>query len=173
MYKKMKLFMLLFVSGALICTALASGQGKEASNEKLIVQQAQTPLTSVNESAYKNISNAAWSQFDEDFNYSSTILDEYVKKNISRREAMQSTLAIYSLTSQTAVNVNAVKPIPKYMTLHNETMTGLKDLRVYLWYLAKFFETNKPVYAKIANGYLNQSMNDRKLASEEFLLHFT
>lgn len=168
MSKKLSICIILFVFGISFCSALTS-HGKETTDEKLIVQQA----IKTNESTYKNISIQTWLQYHEDFNYSSTTLNDYVKKNISGKEAMLDSVSLYSLVEQTTVNLNSVEPPQKYKLYHNYTLSTLTDLHSYLFYLAKFYETNNARYAIMARHYFNQTLNDQSLAAEERLLHLS
>lgn len=167
MSKILTICIILFVFAISICSGLISGQGKDSLNEKLIVQQA---LKS-NESTYKNISGQTWLEYHDDLNYSSMILNDYVKKNISSKEAMLYAVSLHSLVGQTTVNLNSVEPPQKYKSYHNYTLTALLDLHSYLFYLAKFYETNNPRYAVMARHYFNQTLSDQNLAAEERLLH--
>ena len=111
-----------------------------------------------NESIYKNLLNSTWSQYNEDLNYSSIILAEYVKKNITAREAMVATVSLYTLTSKTEDEFHKAKAIDKYKNIHNNTIVALSSLEVYLWNITKFYETDKTIYAVKARESFNSSL---------------
>ena len=97
-------------------------------------------------------------QFSEDLNQSSYILDEFVRKNISGRDAMIATSSLFVMTSHTMENVEDSAPPEKYLIYHNNTLQGLGALREYLWNMAKFYETNKISYAIRARDNFNKSL---------------
>jgi len=111
-----------------------------------------------NESIYRNLLNSTWSQYNEDLNYSSIILAEYVKKNITAREAMVATVSLYTLTSKTEDEFHKAKAIYKYKNIHNNTIAALSNLEGYLWNITKFYETDKTIYAVKARESFNSSL---------------
>ena len=167
MYKRMTICIIFFVLSLSICNASISNVGKATNEEKLVIQQA----IKVNSSIYGNASALAWREFHDDFNYSSNILNDYVKKNITRTQAMMTTVSLYSLTTQTALSINSVTPPQKYSKYHNYTLGTVNNFRMYLFYLSKFLETNDPSYAVNARSYFNTTLNQQDLASQERILH--
>ncbi len=111
-----------------------------------------------NESIYRNLLNSTWAQYNEDLNYSSNILAEYVKKNITAREAMVATISLYTLTSKTEDEFLKLKAIDKYKNIHNNTIVALSNLEGYLWNITKFYETDKTIYAVKARESFNSSL---------------
>jgi len=110
-----------------------------------------------NESIYRNLLNSTWAQYNEDLNYSSIILAEYVKKNITAREAMVATVSLYTLISKTEDEFHKAKVIDKYKNIHNNTIVALSNLEGYLWNITKFYETNNTIYAVKARESFNSS----------------
>ena len=111
-----------------------------------------------NESIYRNLLNSTWSQYNEDLNYSSNILAEFVKKNITAREAMVATISLYTLTSKTEDEFRKLKATDKYKNIHNNTIAALSNLEGYLWNITKFYETDKTIYAVKARESFNSSL---------------
>ena len=113
----------------------------------------------MNGSIYLDLMELVWIQYMEDLNYSSYILDEFVKKKINGREAMTSTMTLFTLTSQTVDMLDKIEPPSTFMQYHNYTLEALINLEGYLWNMAKFYETNRRVYAMQAHDNFNESMN--------------
>jgi hypothetical protein len=111
-----------------------------------------------NESNYSELLGRTWSQYNEDLNQSSFILNEFVKKNITNSEAMTATTSLYVLNSFTLEQMNREKPPNRYEINHNSTLRALEALRLYLWNMAKFYETNRISYAIDARENFNSSL---------------
>jgi len=111
-----------------------------------------------NDSIFEDLMMQARGQFSEDLNQSSYILDEFVRKNISGRDAMIATSSLFVMTSHTMEKVENSAPSEKYLIYQNNTLQGLKALREYLWNMAKFYETNKISYAIQARDNFNKSL---------------
>lgn len=111
-----------------------------------------------NDSFYKTIFMQSLVQYEEDLNHSSYILDEFVKKNITNREAMVAASSLYELSSRTRELIYEEKPTRDYAIYHNDTIHALSYLRDYLWDMAKFYETNKLNYALSARENFNDSL---------------
>jgi hypothetical protein len=124
-----------------------------------------------NQADYLQASDLAWNQYSEDLISSSEVLNDFVNKNITRREAMSATTAIYMLTFQATNNLNSVKPTEEYVNYHNYTVNTLTNLQWYLWYMAKFYETNNSGYAIRARENFNYTKMWREKAIEEKLLY--
>jgi hypothetical protein len=119
---------------------------------------------------YSQESLAALFDYTNDLNYSSQILEEYVNKNISDSEAIQSLMAIYMMAGRTEANIARVEPPAKYADFHSYTLNAVEYFRLYLWNLAKFLETKYPDYGVEAQKYLNQSLDYRQKAIDESIL---
>ena len=113
----------------------------------------------LNDSTYLDLMELVRTQFQEDLNYSSFILDEFVKKKIEAREAMTSTMTLFILTSETVDMVDQIKPPAKFEEYQNTTQLALINLEGYLWNMVKFYETNRRVYAMQAHDNFNKSMS--------------
>ena len=111
----------------------------------------------LNDSTYRNLMELVRTQYQEDLNYSSYILDEFVKKKIDARAAMTTTMTLFILTSETVTMVDQIKPPVKFKEYQNTTQLALINLEGYLWNMVKFYETNKRVYAMQAHDNFNNS----------------
>ncbi len=156
--KLCSILLLLFIIGS----ALLSG----ASGEKVVIDVSkeasggaqQNASHNNTESFYKNLLKQTLGQFNDDLNQSSLILDEFVKKNISNREAMIASTSLYVLTSQTLESFNITKPPKEYSNNYNSTINALTSLKAYFWNIAKFYETSNVAYAKYARKNFNASL---------------
>ncbi|NMC10656.1 MAG: hypothetical protein GYA39_06760 [Methanothrix sp.] len=123
-----------------------------------IMGQAEGSSEGNNSSIYRNILIQALTQYDEDLNSSSYILDEFVKKNISSNDAMIATTSLFILASHTLETIEFAKLPLEYEDYHNDTIRALEYLREYLWDMAKFYETNEIGYAFSARDNFNSSL---------------
>lgn len=119
------------------------------------------------ETAYVNSSDIAWHQYSEDLFASSVVLNDFVQKNITRREAMTETMGIYLLSFQAVSQLNQLKPPERYSTYHNYTILSMTGLQWYLWNMAKFYETGNSGYAMVARDNFNSTKSWRDKALEE------
>jgi len=155
----------LLVMSLLISTIGAIGLS-EASGVKLIsnssketnIKTLQKASKNMTDASFKDILQQTLGQFNDDLNQSSFVLDEFIRKNISRRDAMVSTTSLYVLTSHSLDSINKTQPSKKYATYFNFTIHALENLRDYLWNMGKFYETSKTDYAITARINFNDSM---------------
>jgi hypothetical protein len=113
----------------------------------------------LNDSAYLYLMELVRTQYKEDLNYSSYILDEFVKNKTSAREAMTSTMTLFTLTSETVDMVDQITPPDEFMDYQNSTQLALINFEGYLWNMVKFYETNRRVYAMQAHDNFNKSLS--------------
>jgi flagellar hook-basal body complex protein FliE len=155
----------LLVMSLLMSTIGAIGLS-EASGAKLIgnssketnVEALQKASQNMTDASYKDLLQQSLGQFNDDLNQSSFILDEYIRKNISRRDAMVASTSLYVLTSHSLDSINQTQPPKKYATYFNFTIHALENLKDYLWNMGKFYETSKTDYAITARINFNDSM---------------
>jgi hypothetical protein len=130
--------------------------------------------TTMNESSYRNFLNMIQSMYKEDFNYSGGILENYVNKTISDKDAMVATTSIFILTSHSIALLEANTPPKVYENAYNNTLLGMIHLRAFLWNMSKFYETSKNTsknaYLVQARKNLNESVSYYKIAQETLML---
>jgi len=122
-----------------------------------------------NESISRDLLNSTWAQYQEDLNYSSVILTQFVKKNITEREAMIATTSLLLLASQTLANLNKLRPAKRYADSYNDTILALSNLGKYMWNISKYYETEKASYAINARENYNNSSYYFERAREKIL----
>jgi hypothetical protein len=121
-----------------------------------------------NSSYYLKLIKEAGNQYSEDLGYSSDILDEFVKNNITNREAMVATVSILTLTAQTYDMLSSVQSPDEYVKYQFYMESALKYFRLYLWNMAKFYETNRNEYAVKAREFFNLSIYYYEKSVEEY-----
>lgn len=135
---------------------LASGSPTSASGAVLM-----------NESSYRSFLGTVQSMYREDFNYSGSVLENYVNKTISEKDAMVATSSIFILTSHSLALLDINKPPKVYESAYNNTHMAMTNLRSFLWNMSKFYETNKGYYLTQARKNLNESVSYYKASQEE------
>jgi hypothetical protein len=124
---------------------------------------------SLNETQYLNLMELVGIQFNQDLEYSSKILDNFVNKEIISRDAMTSTMALFILTRESVDMLDRITPPRPYMQYHNVSKLALIKLEGYLWNMVKYYETNEKEYAIQAKSNFNESIlygdNFKKLDS--------
>ena len=157
--KLLVMFLLLSTIGALGLSEASSvkqiGNGSKETN----VEALQKASQNVTDAPYIDLLKLTLRQFNDDLNQSSLILDEFIKKNISSRDAMIASTSLYVLTSHSLNSINQTQPPKKYATNFNFTIRALENLEEYLWNMGKFYETGKIGYAITARINFNTSMN--------------
>lgn len=113
----------------------------------------------LNESSYLYLIKFIRSQYREDLDYSSGLLDEYVMGNISAMDAMTTTMTLFVLTSEASDMVNHIIPPKEYSEYQNLTQSALISFKGYLWNMVKFYETNRREYAAQAYDNFNRSIS--------------
>ncbi|MCX8207675.1 MAG: hypothetical protein N3G75_07560 [Methanothrix sp.] len=108
---------------------------------------------------YLDMIDLVWGMYLEDLNYSTYLLDEYIAKNISGREAMTATVSLFVFTSQTVEMLAQIQPPSDLANYHNVTIQAVLNLEGYLWNMGRFYETNRRVYAMQAHDSFNKSMS--------------
>jgi hypothetical protein len=120
----------------------------------------------MNESSYRNFLRTVQSMYREDFNYSGSVLENYVNKTISEKDAMVATTSIFILTSHSLALLDINKPPEVYESAYNNTYMALTNMRSFLWNMSKFYETNKGSYLIQARKNLNESVSYYKAGQE-------
>ena len=114
-------------------------------------------LQQLNESSYNKVMGQVWKQYNDDFNYSSLVLDGFVKKNMSANEAFMSTISLYVLNERTINTFKLITPPQTYSQNHNLSLSALINLEDFFWYMAKYYQTQEKVYAVYARDKFNES----------------
>jgi len=128
--------------------------------------------TTLNDSDYREVTDGVLIELNEDLNYSSFVLDSYVKGNISRESALTSTISVYVLNIHSINTILRVEPSEKFSDYHNYLTLMLSDFQMYLWNIAKFYETGKGNYALSARAMYNSTTENYDNALQERVLNF-
>jgi hypothetical protein len=109
-------------------------------------------------SLYEKRMTSELDNYRDDLSYSSRILDDYVKKNVSDREAFTSTVSIFTMVSENLEAMDQIEPPVEYLSQYNSSKQAVFYLKWYTWNLARFYETKKVIYAAVARDYFNSSL---------------
>jgi hypothetical protein len=129
-----------------------------------------TVKPSENEFNYVDLIKTVRDQYSEDLGCSSDILNEFVKSNITNREAMVATISVLALTTQTHDMFDQFESPEEYVKYQFYMQNALKYLKEYLWNMAKFYETGSNEYAGQARDYFNLSIYYYEKSIEEYEL---
>jgi hypothetical protein len=126
------------------------------------------PTQAENESQYINLTNALWGYYNEDLSYSSEILDEFVRSNITRQEALEAITSTIVLNSKAADTIVELTPPEKYRSYNENSADAFAYLQAYLFNLAKFYQTGNNAYASLARDLFNKSieLHDKAIESQ-------
>jgi len=111
-----------------------------------------------------------WNTFVENFDYQWEIWNATVHGNGSNqsiKEAMIATTALLVLNSQGLAEAESTVPSEKYGDFHNYTVSSMKYFNIYLYNMAKYFETRKTKYSTAATDALNNSIKYYDLGKTE------
>jgi len=164
--------LLLSLAGTAVASNAIGSSGKPAdldgdSNSGLAGEMMPNGENLGNESVYGDFLVMAQAMYVEDYNFSESILKQYVNKTISNRDAMVATTSVFILTSSTSSMLETTEPPAEYAIPYNHTLLALLNLRSFLWNISKLFETNKSMYLNQSRKNLNDSLEYYKKAHEE------
>ncbi|HPW73585.1 MAG: hypothetical protein IPI63_08040 [Methanothrix sp.] len=111
-----------------------------------------------------------WNTFVENFDYQWEIWNATVHGNGSNqsiREAMIATTALLVLNSHGLAEAESTVPSEKFEDFHNYTVSSMKYFNIYLYNMAKYFETRKTKYSTAATDALNNSIKYYDLGKTE------
>ena len=157
MRKYMIAMMALFVLAAIAITnATAISATEQMSQPILKTMQAETPA---NETLEGQSEMRVWNSFVENFDYEGVILNGTLQGNATYEYAMIATTALLVLNSQALADSERMIPGDKYKDFHNYTINAMKYFNVYLYNMAKLFETRDGRYSAMGRDAFNQSMD--------------
>ena len=113
----------------------------------------------VNETQAEQMVLKSWNSFVENFDYQGTILNETLSGNMTYPDAMVSTVALFVLNSQALAESESFDPGDKYADFHSYTMNAMSAFDVYLYNMAKLFETKNGKYSRTARDAFNITMD--------------
>jgi hypothetical protein len=151
---------------------LATGEGMDSKDEmadSVMIMAAQDDSKNISSllvennenldhSTYMDLMKLIRTQYEEDLDYSSKVLNDFVNKNIDSRGAMTSTMTLFILTSKTVDLLDQISPPSDLIEYQNTTQLALINLEGYLWNMVKFYETSKKEYAIQAHVNFNESI---------------
>jgi hypothetical protein len=131
----------------------------DANNPILKTKQVVSANNATNDTTERQLVLANWNNFVENFLYQGQINNDTARKNITYDEAMTRSTALLVLNSQALVDGEKIVPGEEYSDFHDYTLNAMRYFNVYLYNMAKLFETRDGVYARSARNALNVSMD--------------
>lgn len=128
-------------------------------NEPVLITMQADNSSEVNETLAGQLALKSWNTFVENFDYQGEILNRTVNSNMSYDEAMVSTVAILVLNSQALAEAEKINPGDKYAEFLNYTINSMTYFDIYLYNMAKLFETRDGKYSRIGRDAFNISMD--------------
>ena len=176
------LALLILIATAMMSMQAASGQDAGRSSPAvdqptlkiMQVQNAEETEQGAAETEQEAAERRIWNSFVENFDYQWEILNSTAQGNGSNesiRDAMVATTALLVLNSQGLAEAESITPSEEFRDFHNYTVTSMKYFNIYLYNMAKLFETRKARYSNTGREALNYSVQYYNLgkAEAEFL----
>ena len=108
-----------------------------------------------------------WNNFVENFDQQSRINNDTARGNISYSEAMILSTSLLVLNSQGLAEGERIVPGEKYSDFHEYTLNAMRYFNVYLYNIAKLFETRQGIYARNARDAFNASLDNYTKGKDE------
>ena len=131
----------------------------DANNPVLKTKQVVNANNAANDTSERQLLLANWNSFVENFLYQGQINNDTARKNITYDEAMTRSTALLVLNSQALADGEKIVPGEEYSDFHDYTLNAMRYFNVYLYNMAKLFETREGAYARSARNALNVSMD--------------
>ena len=100
-----------------------------------------------------------WNNFVENFDQQSKINNDTARGNISYDEALVRSVSLLVLSTQALADGEKIVPGKKYSDFHDYTLNAMRYFNVYLYNIAKLFETRQGLYARSARDAFNSSLD--------------
>jgi hypothetical protein len=108
-----------------------------------------------------------WNNFVENFDQQSKINNDTARGNITYNEAMILSTSLLVLNSQALAEGEKIVPGEKYSDFHTYTLNAMRYFNVYLYNIAKLFETRQGIYARSARDAFNNSLDSYTKGKDE------
>ena len=108
-----------------------------------------------------------WNNFVENFDQQSRINNDTARGNISYGQAMILSTSLLVLNSQALAEGERIVPGDKYSDFHEYTLSAMRNFNVYLYNIAKLFETRQGIYARNARDAFNASLDNYTKGTDE------
>jgi hypothetical protein len=120
-----------------------------------------------NETVARQLVLRNWNNFVENFDQQSKINNDTARGNISYGEAMILSTSLLVLNSQALAEGERIVPGEKYSDFHEYTLSAMRYFNVYLYNIAKLFETRQGIYARSARDAFNASLDSYTKGKDE------
>jgi hypothetical protein len=157
----------LAIVALLVLAATGLMNAAATSDEPILATMQADNGNEVNETQAGQLALKSWNTFVENFDYQGEILNRTVGSNLSYDDAMIATVAVFVLNSQALAEAEKINPGDKYADFHNYTINSMYYFNMYLYNMAKLFETSDGKYSRIARDAFNISMDYYTEGKEE------
>ena len=123
--------------------------------------------TTTNETLTRLLVLRNWNNFVENFDQQSQINNDTARGNISFGQAMILSTSLLVLNSQALAEGERIVPGEKYSDFHEYTLSAMRYFNVYLYNIAKLFETRQGIYARSAKDAFNASLDNYTKGKDE------
>lgn len=158
---------LLAIVALFVIAAMSVVNGAAISDEPVLMTMQSANGNEINDTQAGQLANKSWNTFVENYDYQSEILNQTLNGNITSNEAMVSITALFVLNSQALDEAKRMNLGEKYATFHNYTINSMTYYNVYLYNMAKLFETKNGKYSRIARDAFNLSKEYYEMGKEE------
>jgi hypothetical protein len=132
-----------------------------------ILRTMQAGNTTTNETVARLLVLRNWNNFVENFDQQSKINNDTARGNISYGQAMILSTSLLVLNSQALSEGERIVPGEKYSEFHKYTLNSMRYFNIYLYNIAKLFETRQGTYARNARDAFNASLDNYTKGKEE------
>lgn len=111
-----------------------------------------------------------WNSYVENIDYQGDVLNRVNQQNASNesfRDAMVAFTALFILNTQGLSNAESITPDEEYRDFYNYTINSMKYFNVYLYNMAKLFETRNVRYSTVGREAFNISVEYYELGKAE------
>jgi hypothetical protein len=161
------LMTILSISGILNESSAAKNVNISGENHEINHGEVLKVMESHNQSSYKGKLALALSQYEAHDRYASMILEGYLSRSISGRDALTATMSIYALSSETLDMIEQNDAPREYVAFQNNTISSMKYLKDYLLNVAMYYETGNRDYIIRAQTDYNMSTKYHMQAKED------
>jgi len=143
----------------LAASALAAEDSISVKDGEDILLRTMQVVADANETSDGQSEMLIWNGFVENFDYEGEILNKTLQGNMTSEEAMTATAALLTLNSFGLTEAEKVKPSESYADFYNYSINAMKYFNVYLYNMAKIFETGDARYTQEARDAFNITMD--------------
>lgn len=173
MRKRINALVALFILAATAMMSIQTACAQDVGQSSEIIDQPTLKIMQIagtNETAEEAAERRIWNAYVENLDYYLEIYNNTVKGNASNesyRDAMVANTALLVLNTQGLAEAESITPTEDFRDFHNHTITSMKYFNVFLYNMAKRYETRKSKYSITGGEALNLSIEYYNLGKKE------